>query len=59
LLFFEDIHNSGTYAFNIASSARRVSSLEPEELRAGGHGIGDDVGSARDGWQDFENDSVR
>jgi hypothetical protein len=33
--------------------------LEPEELRAGGHGIGDDVGSARDGWQDFENDSVR
>jgi hypothetical protein len=36
-----------------------ISSLEPEELRAGGHRIGDDEGSARDGWQDFENDSVR
>ena len=35
---------------HIACPARRVSSLEPEELRAGGHRIGDDKGSARDGW---------
>src|ERR1039457_5120169 len=34
----------------IASSARRVSSFEPEEVRAGGPRIGDDEGSARDGW---------